>query len=302
MPHASKTTRPMLIGLVAVGAVLLLTAAAATWAHLRPETVSAMVTRVFGPPAAAGEETHPPRPAGPKVDHGAFDRLLRAHVDAEGGVDYAALMGDASCLDGYLDMLAAAPFDRLGRHEKLALLINAYNAFTLRLILDHWDEGRLNSIKQIPARRRWSDRRWRVGEHTWSLNDVEHEQIRANFQEPRIHFALVCAAWSCPRLRNEAYRADRLAEQLDDQTRQAHAHPRWYQFDAQRGVVRLTRLYDWYGADFLKVADSVLDYAARYDPALQAAVDAGRPPRVEWIHYDWKLNLSQSTGSAGENR
>jgi hypothetical protein len=95
----------------------------------------------------------------------------------------------------------------MGRNEKLALLINAYNAFTLKLIVERLP---VQSILDIPAAERWDAVRWKVGGQVWSLKQIEHEQIRPKFTEPRVHFALVCAAVGCPPLRNEAYDASRL--------------------------------------------------------------------------------------------
>lgn len=102
------------------------------------------------------------------------------------------------------------------------MLINAY---TIQLILDHYP---LASIQDIPGDQRWDAVRWRVGPHTWSLNQIDHEQIRPKCAEPRIHFALVCAAVGCPPLRNEAYTAARLEEQLAGQSAYVHSHPRWF--------------------------------------------------------------------------
>jgi len=242
---------------------------------------------LFGPPAAKLQEAYSQTADSSKFDHSTFDALLREHVDSDGWVDYAALQGDAPKLDRYLQSVEHVDFDKLGRNEKLALLINAYNAFTLRLILDHFP---IQSIKDIPDAERWDAKRWNVGGNTWSLSQIEHEQIRPKFVEPRVHFALVCAAVGCPKLRNEAYRADRIEEQLDDQSRYVHTHDRWFEFDAQKGLVRLTKLYDWYGEDFKQVAGSVLDFAARYSPELKKMIDGGTKPRIEWLGYDWKLN------------
>jgi len=190
--------------------------------------------------------------------------------------------------------VAEAPFEKLGRNEKLALLINAYNAFTVRLILDHRP---LESIQDIPEEERWRARRWRIGGKPVSLDQLEHEEIRPHFEEPRIHFALVCAAVGCPPLRTEAYAAERLDEQLEDQARTVHSNDAWFRFDAEAGVAHLTKLYDWYAGDFEQVAGAVLDYAARYSPKLRQALDAGAEPEVEWIPYDWSLN---SVGNRGE--
>ena len=128
------------------------------------------------------------------------------------------------------------------------------------------------------------------GGNVWSLNQIEHEQIRPKFVEPRIHFVLVCAAVGCPPLRNEAYEAKRLDEQLAEQTEYVHAHSTWFQFDADANVVRLTKLYNWYGGDFEQVAGDVLQFAARYSPELKQALANDALPRIEWLPYDWKLN------------
>lgn len=223
-------------------------------------------------------------------DHRELTALLAEHVDEAGWVDYAALSDDAERLDRYIESLAGAPFERLGHDHKLALLINAYNAFTLRLILDHWRGGELKSIRDVPEDRRWQDRRWRLGGHTWSLDEIEHQEIRPKFREPRVHFALVCAAVSCPPLRSEAYDGGRIEAQLEDQARYVHRHPTWFRFDRERNVVHPTPIYDWFTGDFEAAAGSVLDFAARYSPDLRSALDAGESPEIEWLEYDWDLN------------
>jgi hypothetical protein len=247
---------------------------------------------LFGPPAVVMVETYADRPDGPQFDDTAFDAILQEHVDDTGLVDYLALKADPAALDAYIGSLASAPLDQMGRDQRLALLINGYNAFTLRLILDHHP---VKSIKDIPADQRWDARRWNIAGNIWSLNQIEHEQIRPHFREPRIHFALVCAALGCPPLRREAYVAARIEEQLHEQSAYVHSHDRWYRFDADKGVVHLTELYNWYGDDFEQVVDgSVLDYAARYDPRLRAVLLAGDKPRIAWINYDWSLNSQEN--------
>ena len=241
----------------------------------------------------AEADRSPGQAPAPPFDHSVLDTLLTKHVDDDGWVDYQGLDADAARLDAYLEAVAAAPFDRMSRDEKLALLINAYNAATLRLILDFRP---VKSIKDIPAAKRWDHRRWVIGGKTMSLGDIEHEQIRAKFKEPRIHFALVCAAVGCPKLRNEAFVAERLDDQLDDQMRYAHTHDRWFEFDPDSGVLKLTKLYDWYAGDFTQTSGTVEAYAAQYAPSLKRAMDAGRRVTVRWLVYDWDLNRRRSTG------
>ena len=283
----ARTGWPMNATLLAIVAVVMASGAAYAMAN------KSVISGLFGPAPVTMTEAYRETPGSPRFDHSAFDALLKQHVDEHGFVDYAGLASDASKLDGYIAALRGAPFDALGRNEKLAFLINAYNAFTLRLILDNLP---IDSIKDIPGRKRWDAVRWRVGGYTWSLNQIEHEQIRPNFAEPRIHFALVCAAVGCPKLRNEAYAAKRLEEQLADQLRYAHTHDRWFRFDASANAVYLTKLYKWYGGDFKQIAGSVLDFAARSSHTLKQALASGKKPKIKWLAYDWALNDKRNSG------
>jgi hypothetical protein len=271
-----------------IAALLALVAGAgAVYVQMRPDALHGFLARLGGPPRVVLKEAYSEDPGGPTFDHHGLDELLKAHVAAGGWVDYGGLAREAGKLDAYLARLADAPFDELGRDEKLALLINAYNAFTLRLILDQYP---IDSIRSIPTDKRWDAVRWRIGPHIWSLDQIEHEQIRPKFREPRVHFALVCAAIGCPPLRREAYNAGRLDRQLEDQARYVHTHDRWFQLAPDAREVRLTSLYSWYGGDFEQVAGSALDFAARYVPALKQALEAGRRPELRWLDYDWSLN------------
>lgn len=255
----------------------------------------ARLGNLFGPPRVVMQEAHADAGGTAAFDHGALDALLRAHVDPEGFVDYDGLRSDTMALDAYIESLAKAEPESLGRDERLALLINAYNAFTLRLILDHMP---LDSIRDIPGGQRWDARRWRLSGATVSLNEIEHELIRPRFAEPRIHFALVCAAVGCPPLRREAYTGARLEAQLADQTRIVHTSPRWFTLDAARGEVGLTALYDWYRGDFEQQGGSVLAYVARHVPDLAALIAGDRAPRVRFLDYDWRLNSTANRATA----
>ncbi len=266
--------------LAAIAAAML---AVAACTHQRRDALK----NLFGPAPVTLQEAYQRQSEGPMFDHSAFDALLRNHVDKDGWVDYEGFRSDAVSLDAYIASIGNAPFAKLDRDEKLAFLINAYNAFTLRLILDHYP---VKSIKDIASAKRWDDKRWRIGKMTLSLNQIEHEQIRPKFAEPRIHFVLVCAAIGCPKLRNEAYQADRIEEQMEEQTRYIHSHDRWFRYQPGAKEVHLTKLYDWYGADFEQVAGAVVDFAARYSSALESALKRDKKPRIKWLDYDWTLN------------
>ena len=100
----------------------------------------------------------------------------------------------------------------------------------------------------------------------------------------------MCAARSCPPLRAEAYVGARLEAQLADQARRVHSDERWLRFDPASGTLHLTKLYDWYGADFLQAAPSVEEYVAAHEPSVRAALGAGQKLQVRWLPYDWSLN------------
>ena len=268
---------------IAMAAIAGLALAASGYAYMQRDTIR----RWFAPPSVSMQEAYAAAPNGPTFDHSPFTALLGQYVDEAGWVDYQGLQSKESELNGYIDSLADAPFDAMGRDEKLALLINGYNAFTLRLILDHYP---IDSIRSIPDKDRWNAERWKLGGRTLSLNDIEHKEIRPKFEEPRIHFALVCASVGCPPLRQEAFTGAKLDAQLEEQTRYALSHDRWLQYEPGSNRVQLTALFDWYGGDFKQAAGSVLGFVSRYAPEVKAALDAGTKLKIEHMDYDWSLN------------
>ena len=256
-----------------------------------------LLVRLFGPPTVTLKESYAARPDGPKVDHSAFTELLGRYVDEDGLVDYPGLGVESAALDDYLATLAAAPFDAMGRDEKLALLINGYNAATLRLILDHPDT---DSIRSIKSAKRWKDERWNVGGKVYSLFQLENEAIRPHFKEVRIHWALVCAAVSCPPLRNEAYVADRLNDQLAEQEAIVLTRgTRWYQWSSDEKKILVTPIMQWYGGDFDQTVGGVLPYVAAHDAAVKKRIENGNPQKVGFLGYDWKLNSQANRSLLG---
>ena len=264
--------------------------AAAVGAFLNKKTLKTSLSGIAGPPAVQMKESYLAKTDGPSVDHSAFNELLQKHVDEDGFVDYEGFKADSEALDQYIDSLGEASIKELGRNHRLATLINAYNAFTIRLILDHQP---LKSINDIPEEDRWDSQRWKLGSEVYSLTQIEHERIRPHFKEARIHFAVVCAAVGCPPLRNEAYTFDRVDDQLEDQAKYVHDHKTWFQFTGgEEAKVKLTKLYEWYGGDFKQAEKSILKFAAKYSDDLNSYLDNedNSPPKQEWLDYDWSLN------------
>jgi hypothetical protein len=244
------------------------------------------LVRWFGPEeVVASERWASAAQTAPPVDDRPYARLLSRHVRA-GAVDYAALKADRQDLDAFLAALAAVDLGGQDRDHRLALVLNAYNAFTLALILDHYP---LASIRDIPEAERWLARRFVLGGQTVSLDALEHGWARAEFDDPRVHFALNCASVGCPPLRAEPYRAADLDAQLQDQARRVHEDPRWLEVDPASGEVDLTRLYLWYASDFGRHAPDALAFAARYRPELASGAWT-----VRWLPYDWSLNEARS--------
>lgn len=242
-------------------------------------------------------------------DHSTWDELLESHVRwIRGGhasvVDYQGMAADIEKLNRYLAHLSAVDkqtFKRFTHDEKLAFLINAYNAFTVKLIL--MQEGLPESIRDIGG---WFSGPWEqafftlLGEKR-TLDELEHQMIRGNpnLMDPRIHFALNCASVGCPALRPEAYTAEQLDEQLADQTRRFLSDPRRNRYDASSNTLEISPIFDWYRQDFVQAAGSLSNYLARYADALgvpetkRDALSAGEIP-IEFLEYDWSLNALRS--------
>ena len=216
-------------------------------------------------------------PKGQTPDHAPFDALLKKYVNGDGNVDYAGLKQDESKLDTYLTTLSeTAPQNNWTRNERLAYWINAYNGYTLKLILDNYP---VKSIMDINGGKPW-DKKWvNIGGRSYSLNNLEHDVIRPRFKEPRIHFALVCAAASCPPLANRAFTASNLNSLLESRTKGFLNSDKYNTIAADKAEV--SSLFDWYGEDFGDVRDYLNKYAA-------TPLNEGAP--ITFRDYDWSLN------------
>ncbi len=213
--------------------------------------------------------------------HSKYDALLKTYV-VDGFVDYKNLKANRAELDNYLDELAKvgkADFNTWPNDERLAYLINLYNAQTLKLIIDNYP---LESIKDLGSlfKTPWEKEFISFFGQNVSLDDIEHGIIRKQYNEPRIHLALVCAAFSCPPLRSEAYRGDVLSSQLDDQGFQFFSSQKGLKVDHEKQKVYLTSILKWYKEDF----SSVADFAQKYSKISFQGYD------IDWLDYNWKLN------------
>ena len=230
------------------------------------------------------------------VDHAPFDALLRAHVNADGLVDYEAFAG-APSFARYLQQLATADPTAWSRADQLAYWINVYNAYTIHLITSRGERGSIRNINKrfgITLKSPWAEPIVRAAGRTLTLDDVEHRIIRPTYGDARIHVALVCAAMGCPPLRAEAYLGTRLDGQLDDQARRFLATRTKNRVDVAGGVVHGSPIFTWYRDDFGGTLAGVGAFWARYldDAAARALLTSGRF-RWEDTPYDWSLNAQR---------
>ena len=227
--------------------------------------------------------------------------VLANYVNDRGLVDYSALQANRQSLDRFNQSLAEVDvntYQSWSESEQLAFLINAYNSLTLQSIIDR--EPLEKSIRDIPGV--WKIRKFQVAGSSKTLDNIEHDTIRKDFNEPRIHAALVCAAMSCPPLRNEPYLPDKLDEQLDEQVNKFINSPQGFKLDRQENKVYLSSIFKWYGKDWIdsynikdKFAGSrkekaVLNFLSNYlSPEERQYLEKGRY-KVIYLDYDWSLN------------
>ncbi len=233
-------------------------------------------------------------------DHNLYTAILSDHVQ-EGRVDYDDLKSDPRLAE-YLGQVANTnPAELPNESARLAFWLNAYNAYTLQLVITHEPEKSITQIGKgglilgsILKTTAWDIRFAEIGGQKYTLNEIEHEIIRQKFQDSRAHFALNCASGSCPVLRPEAYTADDLDDQLDDQARDFLADSSRNRFDLKTKTAWLSSIFKWYQKDFGKNKYDALLAAAEYAPVdIRKSIEANpRSWKIKFLSYDWSLNTT----------
>jgi hypothetical protein len=206
-----------------------------------------------------------------------WNRLLKQYVATNGMVDYTAWKIDP-LMDKTLELFSNQnPNSSWSDNEVKAFWINVYNAFTVKLILDNYPLKSINDLDKP-----WDTIFITVSGKRYSLNDIEHEILRKRFKDPRIHFAVNCASFSCPKLLNAAYVAEKLDAQLSQQAKE-------FVNDKSRNLispnqVKISKLFDWYKSDFT-TRGNVIDYLNKY-----ASVKIASNAELSYMDYDWSLN------------
>lgn len=230
-----------------------------------------------------------------KIDHSAWNALLKKYVDQSGQVNYQAWKDsktDILALDRYLNTLSTAGTKVTAkRNAQLAFWINAYNAVTVKGILREYPTTSIrNHTAKLFGYNIWKNLLLVVGDTRISLDSIEHKVLRKS-AEPRIHFAIVCASHSCPRLLNEAYAADELEQQLTGNTKQFFANSENFQFDVNKNQFLMSSILDWFKDDFGDNQAERLKTIASYLPTDEARSAAEKNSvTITYLTYDWSLN------------
>jgi len=226
------------------------------------------------------------------IDHAPYDALLRKYVDARGRVDYTAWHAskpDRDTLKAYLLQYAPAPGSPAEGKERIASLLNAYNAFTIDFILDHFPT---ESIRKLDDP--FTGKRHRAGGRDVSLDEIEHDTLRPLIGW-KVHALVVCAARSCPPLHHRAYAADTW------ETTMKHRYRAWLgrkdlnRFLPGKDQVRISKIFDWYAEDFTD-PNGIRDILTRFGPAEHKEFLSKGTYRIRYIEYHWGLNAQSDLG------
>jgi len=218
-------------------------------------------------------------------DHGLYGLLLSKYVKGD-VVDYRGLKDEEERLDRYLKMLDETNPDALARNEQFALYINAYNAYTLKLILENYP---VDSIKDIGGwfSGPWKIRFCKIGGKRLTLDEIEHDILRPRFKDPRVHFGINCASKGCPPLIAEPYEGSTLDQQLDTSTRGFLNNPQRNRLE--RNTLYVSKIFKWFADDFK--GDVVGFFLKHAEGDLKARLSRAKGNiRIEYIDYDWGLN------------
>ncbi|CAN5310010.1 DUF547 domain-containing protein [soil metagenome] len=218
--------------------------------------------------------------------HKDWNELLQKYVSDDGNVDYKGFIKDKERLIIYLSSLKTNPPDKdlWSSEDQLSYWINAYNAFTVKLIVDNYPLKSIQDLNSSPQSKNtiWHKQFIKIGKQYLSLDEIEHNILRKDFKEPRIHFAINCASFSCPPLRNEAFVAERLEEQLHEMAVTFINDPKRNKLNIHK--VKVSKIFDWFKEDFVQQS-SLIDYLNKYS---KVKIDANAT--INYMEYNWSLN------------
>ncbi len=224
--------------------------------------------------------------SGEEVDHGLYAELLKKYVKG-GVVDYQGFKNEEARLDLYLKVLENIDTKALPRNEQFAFYVNAYNAWTIKLILTGYPG--VKSIKDMGGWRNnpWKKKICRIDGDILTLDDIEHNILRPGFKDPRVHFAVNCASKACPPLRPEPYSGGSLDRQLEESAEGFINNPSYNYLKGN--TLYVSKIFEWFSEDFNK---DILGFFLKYARGnLGSHLQGNRDKiKVEYLDYDWSLN------------
>jgi hypothetical protein len=230
------------------------------------------------------------------LDFSSWDQMLRQYVDDQGKVDYQSWQTCAQPLKDWLHQLAQLELNSIpDPNQRLAFWLNLYNALVIDQVLEVYPIASIRpTILGIPnwfAFLQFFEKPvYQMGERFYTLNDIEHKVIRPEFRDPRIHFALVCAAMGCPLLRNQAYQPEQLQSQLEEDARRFINNFQKVRY--QPPFLYCSKIFQWYQQDFISHSHSIPQYVAQY---LSPSVPLTATTPIRYLNYDWSLNQRTSS-------
>ena len=270
------------------------------FAILAASTVHAGKKVYVGANVPAGQQVSMDR-----IDHRPWDAILKKYVDKNGQVNYKSLKAsanDSQVLDNYIQSLSTASTSAKAKREaQLAYWINAYNAVTVKGILREYPTSSIkNHVSKLGGYDIWNDLQLVAGGRPISLNDIEHKVLR-KMNEPRIHFAIVCASIGCPRLLNQAYTAEQLNKQLEVNASDFFSRKQNFQFDEANRRFHMSALLDWFGGDFGSNQQAQMQRIAGWLPTENAKRAAQQNAvSVKYLDYDWNLNERKAVAKTAQ--
>ncbi len=227
-------------------------------------------------------------------DHSKFDRILKHYVNDKGLVDYNGIAKDPQ-FGEYMESLKSAQTDKMSRNNRLAFWIDAYNAVTIDKVIK-WRPKK--SVRETLIPGVWTSTKFFttqdhiVAGRNLSQDDIENEILRKKFQDPRIHFVIVCASSSCPRLARFAYTEENVQTKLEEETRK-YINSSWgTRIDRAQNTLFLSKLFDWYAGDFKAKSGSVMNFIKPY-LAPETRDFLKQDPKISYIDYNWALNAKE---------
>jgi hypothetical protein len=226
-----------------------------------------------------------------KLNHSKFDQALKKYVDDKGLVDYNSIAKDSGFSE-YVQSLQTARVEKFSRDGQLAFWINGYNAVTIDKVIKKKPK---KSVREtfIPgvwtATKFFTSREHIVAGKRLSQDDIEHEILRKQFKDPRIHFAIICASMGCPLLPRIAYTEENVQTRLEEETRKYLNSPRGTLIDRAENTLHVSKLFDWFGSDFINKSGSILAFMQPYLYE-EVRIFLKRDPMISYLEYNWALN------------